>query len=306
MTAPPAGPAEEQSRTRPTAVAITMARDEADMLPRWISYYGRQLGVDNLIVLDDNTVDGSTDDLPCTVHRLPPPPWQTNWAQARRRVANGIADGLLACYDVVIFTDVDEFLVPDPDRHSGLLAYLSARAARHVVAPLGVNVLHNPRLEPPLHADEPVFGQRRFVKFAPGMCKPLIKRIAAEWQAGLHGISAPFEIDRELWLLHLKFYDVDALATVAEHRHGLHEREGRGGSVSAWTQTSAELTSKLLEWTETPAGATVPEFDPDEMDLSEVVGSSAPGRFRVYGGTQLRAMDEQPLRRLPERFHSAL
>ena len=41
------------------------------MLPRWVQYYGDQLGQDNLVVLDDNSVDGSTEHLPCTVLRLP-------------------------------------------------------------------------------------------------------------------------------------------------------------------------------------------------------------------------------------------
>lgn len=276
------------------------------MLPRWISYYGGQLGVENLIVLDDNTVDGSTDDLPCTLHRLPPPPWQTSWAQARKLLASGIAEGLLACYEVVIFTDVDEFLVPDPDHHSGLLAYLGARAGQDVIAPLGVNVLHNPRVEPELRASQPVLQQRRFVKFAPGLCKPLIKRVSAEWRAGLHGIKAPFEIDQELLLLHLKYYDVEMLAKVSQHRRDLHDKEGRGGLRSAWTVGSAELTSKLLSWTETPDGEPVPEFVPGEVDFSEVIASTGSGGFRAYGGTQLKAMDEQPLRQLPDRFRAAI
>ena len=42
------------------------------MLPRWIAHYAAQVGMESLVVIDDNSTDGSTDDLPCTVVRIPP------------------------------------------------------------------------------------------------------------------------------------------------------------------------------------------------------------------------------------------
>ena len=56
----------------PHVAVITMARDEGTMLRRWVDHYSREVGVDNLVVVDDNSSDGSTDDLPCTVLRIPP------------------------------------------------------------------------------------------------------------------------------------------------------------------------------------------------------------------------------------------
>ncbi len=64
-------------------VAITMVRDERDMLPRWIRHYGNHVGLDHLIVIDDNSQDGSTDGLLCTVHRLPPPRPTDHWGPMR-------------------------------------------------------------------------------------------------------------------------------------------------------------------------------------------------------------------------------
>ncbi|MEJ7707574.1 MAG: glycosyltransferase family 2 protein, partial [Nocardioidaceae bacterium] len=287
----------------PRVAAITMSRDEADMLPRWVNYYGDQLGRDNLLILDDNSVDGSTDGLPCAVYRLPPSPWKTSFLAARGKLFNGIASGLLACYDVVIATDVDEFLVPDPALHSGLVDYLSERSDRDAIAPLALNVLHNARLEPPLDLTRPVLSQRRFVKFAPNMCRPVIKRIPADWRR--HGIKAPFEIDRDLWLMHLKYYDTAALTTVAERRHVLHQQDGRGSSGSGWALRPDELASRLLSWVVIPDGDDVPEFDPREPDITNIVQPGGGGLFRSEG-QQLAAMEESPLRQLPERFRQAL
>lgn len=288
----------------PRVAVMTTTRDEADMLPRWVEYYGRQVGVENLLVLDDNTTDGSTKDLPCSVYRLPPAPWRWDWAAGRIRLVNGIAQGVLACYDAVVFTDVDEFLVPDPGRYDGLRDYLAARADRAVIAPLALNVLHNPDVEPDLDPARPVLTQRRFVKFTSVMCKPLVKRIPAAWRPAFHGINAAYEIDRDLLMLHLKYYDVAALRKVAEHRRMLHEHEARGASSSAWSMGGDELASELLSWVQTPPGEDVREFDPAEPDLDRVVQRKAAGFYRSEG-TQLKAMKKNPLRRLPERFSHA-
>jgi hypothetical protein len=286
--------------------AFTMVCDEADMLPRWLAYYGGQLGVENLVVLDDNSVDGSVDDLDCDVRRLPPQPAEGSWAAGRRDVVNALSAELLSGRDAVIFTDVDEFLIPDPGRYDGLVDYLGATSEREVIAPLGVNVLHNPDLEPPVEPGMPLLAQRRFVKFTARMCKPLIKRIPAGWKGGgFHGIAAPFDIDRTLLMAHLKYYDIDVLRTVARQRYLKHQG-GKGHRSSAWALPPDELTARLRSWVATPPGQPVPELDPQEPDLtSVVVHDSATGMYHTTG-TQLRDMETSPLRRLPERFTTVL
>lgn len=290
---------------------MTVARDEAEMLPRWVRYYGGQVGMTNLIVMDDNSIDGSTDSLPCTVLRLPPQPWKVDFEHTRMKLASGIGAALLSCYDVIIFCDVDEFLVPDPSRHRGLLDYLGARSDRDVIAPVGMNLLHNSNLEPPIDPGLPVLAQRRFVKFAPGMCKPSVKRVSAPWRAASHGILSPFAVDPDLWMLHLKFYDIDALRRVADHRNRMHQLDGRADNTT-WTRTGSELADELLSWTAPPTGADyadggadVPEFDPEELNLEAVVKKVNDGLYKSSGGGHIYAMANNPLRRLPERFRGA-
>jgi hypothetical protein len=286
------------------AVAMTMVRDEADMLPRWIDYYGRQLGMDNLIVLDDNSLDGSTDDLPCTRYRLPPAPWKKPWGRTRARLVNSMANGLLACNDVAIYTDVDEFLIPDPARYDGLCDYLAARADRAVMAPLALEVLHHARLEPALDPTRPVLEQRRFVKFSPGMCKPLLKRTTDAWQRAFHEIHAPFEVDPELWMLHLKYYDETMLSKVAEARQRVHEEEGRGSVNSFWPKGPEVLQELLSSWTDSAAGADVGEFDAADVDLTGLIKQKSDGSWSCTAN-QTQALTENPLHMLPQRFRGA-
>lgn len=284
---------------------MTMVRDEGLTLPRWIDYYGGQVGQTNLIVLDDNSIDGSTQDLPCTVFRLPPPPWKRPWSKTRLQLANSLSRGLLACHDAVIFTDVDEFLVPDPARYVGLSDYLASTADRRVVAPLALEVLHNDRLEPALDENSPLLQQRRFVKFSPAMCKPLVKRVPQNWDGAFHRIHAPFEVDPDLWMLHLKYADVTVLDQVAEQRRQVHEQENRGHPKSFWPMGAAALREKLVSWTmEAETNPALPEFDAGEVDLNRLIAPFGDGTWTA-SANQVASLDDGPLRELPERFRDA-
>ena len=251
------------------------------MLPRWISHYGGQVGLHNLIVLDDNSVDGSTGDLPCTTYRLPPPPWERGWATTRTRLVNGLARGLLACNDAVVFTDVDEFLVPNPTKYQGLLDFLVARPEVPVIAPLALEVLHHHRSEGRLDQSRPFLEQRRFVKFSPGMCKPLVKRVPAPWEGAFHAIRAPFDVDRDLWMLHLKYADIPTLEIVAERRRMAHELEGRGHPKSFWPMGAEVLKRRLAAWTsDADATGAIAPFDPDEPDLDGLIERRGKGFWK--------------------------
>ncbi len=281
---------------KPQVLVMTMARDEAEMLPRWVSHYSEQVGIENLVVLDDNSTDSSTDDLGCTVHRLPQLPGP-GYEGARMQLVSGLASGFLALYDFVVFVDADEFLVADPTRHADLPSFLATRRDREVVAPMTLNVVHVPSLEEPLQADQPVLGQRRFAKFTPIMCKPQIKQVPAPWKWASHGIEAPFEVDTELYMLHLKFADRDALRRVAAHRRALVEADGRAHK-SSWSRDAEEMVGVLDRAVADVDPERVPEFDPAAVDLTGIV-ERKDGWYRSVGRGQVAALEQQPLCRVP-------
>jgi hypothetical protein len=288
------------------AVVMTIVRDEFAMLPRWLDYYGGQVGLENLVVFDDGSTDGSTDSLPCTVHRLPELNMRhVPFERARMDLVSGLARGLLSWYDLAIFVDVDEFLVPDPAQHDGLTDYLAARAERKVMAPLALNVVHHVTAEPDLDPTRPVLEQRQYAKFVPGMCKPSIKRIPAKWTAASHGVRAPFAVDPALFMLHLKFSDRAALRRSADHRRAMFEADGHA-SGSNWWRGGDEMVNRLGQFTKDVDPATVEEFDPSAVDLSGVVIQGPKAGFRTMKQGQLRAMARQPLVRIPERLVGAL
>lgn len=296
--APPADPA--TPATPPRVVVMTMVRDEGPMLARWVRHYAGQVGMENLVVLDDGSTDGSTDDLPCTVHRLPPLPGGRDYESTRMELASGLARGLLAVYDVVVFVDGDEFLIADPARYDSLLDLLATRADREVLAPMALNVVHHLDVEGALDPDAPVLGQRQFAKFVPLMCKPAVKRVPAQWRFATHGIMAPFAVDPDLFLVHLKFFDRDWLQRVSERRQEMVRADGRA-SRSSWSVGGDEMAQLLREFTAGVDPETVPEFDPASVDLAGVVHRDGEA-YRTSRPGQLRAMETLPLVRVPERL----
>lgn len=292
----------------PRLAVLTMARDEGDLLRVWVDHYARQVGREHVVVVDDNSVDGSTADLGCTVHRLPP--WQvrtrSRFDRVRLRILNGIAAGLLAVYDYVVLADADEFLVTDPRRHPTLADLLQARGRPRVLGAVGLNVVQVPAIEPAvLDLSKPILRQRGHAVLTPVMAKPAVKSIRARWTSSSHGIAAPYRVDPELFLLHLKFADRERLASVAAHRHALSKVDGRGARAS-WGQRAAAV----LDVFDTAVGAVDPgavrELDPSTADVDRLVVRDG-GRFRApAAGGQLGALSAGPIVRIPAGLRDAL
>ncbi|MDZ5621221.1 glycosyltransferase family 2 protein [Nocardioides bizhenqiangii] len=289
----------------PDVAVITMARDEGDLLPLWVSHYARHVGIDNLVVLDDNSVDGSTEGLGCTVHRVPELRGGPSFEPVRMRLMNGLAAGLLAVYDYVVFVDVDEFLVTDPTRYPRLPDLIEDRGRPEVLGVMGLNVVHVPSVEPePLDLGRPLLEQRGFAKFTPLMCKPSVKRINAGWAVSSHGIKAPYSIDPELFMIHLKFADRSRLAEVAALRNAVSAADGRAQGAS-WGKSADHLVEIFDSVVADVDPAAAPEFDPATAGLDDMV-IVVNDRHRTPQQGQVEALRTQPLVRIPERLRGAV
>lgn len=285
----------------PRIAALTMVRDERVMLPRWVAHYSRECGgPDNLYVLDDNSQDGSTEGLACSVTRLDD--WGSqHFERTRMKVITEFAATLHASYDAVLFADADEFLVADPERHEGLAGLVAARAGQRVIGAMNLNVVHDANREPPLDPARPVLGQRTWAKFVPLMCKPAIRTEALPWVAGSHGTTVPFEIDPDLYMFHLKFAERDHLKAVGDHRKNLADREGRAKETS-WQFAGDDLVALLDDIVGGVDPDQVQPFEPGPQMLADIVRPAANGTYRAHGRRQVKAMRRQPMVSVPERF----
>ncbi|UDY24549.1 glycosyltransferase family 2 protein [Nocardioides sp. Kera G14] len=299
-----AKPGQEAETTEPAAyeprggsariAALTMARDEGAMLRRWVEHHAGLVGLEAVVVLDDHSVDGSTDGLGCTVHHLPDLDGLP-FERTRMTLVSKFAEALLVVHDYVVFLDADEFLALGPD-YPTLSALLATRGWPAALGPLGLNVVHLPG-EPPLDLDQPLLAQRAGAVFTPLMCKPVLKRTEAAWARASHALRAPYAVDPGLFLLHLKFADRDRLATMAARRHDAFRTQGRARG-SSWESEADDIVAALDRAVAGVNAAELPALAPETLDLDALV-TEQDGVWRPPREGQLQALARGPVVAIP-------
>lgn len=221
--------------------AITNVYNETFNLPIWLSYYGRELGPENCIVVDHGSdrLDGLTAQ---SLVRTPRSPFDDG---VRARTVTHLANAMLEHYDVVLYTDCDEILTPDPGAYAGLRDFFERTEAPSHTA-IGLEVLHHLSTEDPIDTTRLLLGQRAFCWFNSWLCKTSATRTPLQWSGGFHAASRAPNFDG-LYLFHLRYLDhAELLKRAAVTRDlpvvspavGAHHRD----SDEEWT---ARLERKL-------------------------------------------------------------
>jgi hypothetical protein len=198
--------------TRRRRAVVTMVHNEPVFLPIWLAYYGRWFRPDELYVLDNDTTDGSTDGggfVRIPVHN---DTVDHRWMVER---VQELQHELLDRVDVVLVTDVDELIAPNP-----LLGDLGAYVQRFdepFVNCLGYELLHQVGREAPLDLRRPILQQRGWWFFNGGYDKAAVATEPMRWRTGFHGREDfAMNTDPDLRLIHLHRMDHDLC--LARHR----------------------------------------------------------------------------------------
>ena len=222
--------------------AITMARNDEFFLSRWIAYYGKQFGTENLYII----LDGTDQKIPqnagnAHITKLPHRE-MSRAAGDKYRIGkiSALARELLKTYDIVIGCDSDEFLIVDPKTRKSLAAYLSALDIHTTVSGLGLDVGQHLTLENALDTDMALLEQRSYALLSTRYTKPVVINKPVNWGSGFHSIkNHNFHIDPNLYLLHFGAVDMDMLIQKAKSRGAdwvNHLRRRGNGTINAVTK----------------------------------------------------------------------
>jgi len=204
---------EPGSRTR---ALITMVHNEPVFLPIWLSYYSRFFGPGDIYVFDNESDDHSTERQGFV--RLPVRHNRVDHTWMLRRVQD-LQHELLDRYDMVLVTDVDEIVAPDP-RWGTLGDYLD-RFDEEWVNCLGYELLHIRDEEPPLRLEQPILSQRRWWYFNDAYNKAALASAPMDWTPGFHGrTDGSYNLDPDLRMIHLHRMDYD----ICLERHRIRSR----------------------------------------------------------------------------------
>ncbi|MEL6570872.1 MAG: hypothetical protein AAFQ64_04385 [Pseudomonadota bacterium] len=153
-------------------------------------------------------------------------------------------------HDRVIFNDVDEIIVLDPDIDTPLVDYLEAvDTTTRVITPLGLEIIHMKARENDYDYSRGMFAQRKFVRVNGWYSKPCITNIPIIWGPDGHGSSyGEIYVDPNLYLFHLKWFDDKFHKD--RHKERLKQRwinkKGQEIIVGAGSWTWSERTYQIV------------------------------------------------------------
>ena len=227
--------------------AITMARNDAFFLKKWISYYGKEIGRENLYVfldgLDQEAPEGSEGVNITKVEKIQGKVVALD--RARLKFLSDRAAELLTDYDLIIGCDADEFLVVDPKLEMSLRAYLSTLNIKTSASGLGLDVGQNLNEEGPIREDENFLCQRSYAFASTRYTKPVVVAQPLTWGSGFHRIKGHnFHIAEHIYLIHLGGFDDNMLMA----RFSDKDRMAGG-----WAKHIEKRRKTIVEVTERPA-----------------------------------------------------
>lgn len=187
---------------KPLAV-YTIARNESFFLPRWLDHYSK-LHAD-VFVLDHESDDGSTSRLGSNRIKVYRPHsddvgWMLQTVEHYQRL-------FLKEYHRVIFTEVDEFLVADPERYHDLQHYLNVNEQHDPITATGFDVCQR-STDQPLDPSKPIMSQRGW-KQNDRYSKTLISRKPLSWEVGFHKLVGQDRVYSDVHLLLVHFHYAD-------------------------------------------------------------------------------------------------
>ena len=242
--------------------AITMARNDSFFLKKWISYYGRELGRENLYVfldgLDQEAPEGSEGVSITKVEKIKGK--VTTLDRVRLKFLSDRAAELLTDYDLIIGCDADEFLVVDPKLEISLRAYLSTLNIQSSASGLGLDIGQNLNEEKPIVEGENFLSQRNYAFVSTRYTKPVVIAQPLTWGSGFHRIKGEnFHIAEHLYLIHLGGFDENMLMARFSDKDRMnsgwekHIRKRRKTIIEVTERKAVDLdkVSKKLRWFQT-------------------------------------------------------
>lgn len=272
--------------TKKRIAAITMARNDTFFLSRWIEYYGRLFGTENLYIL----LDGTDQEIPqnadkSNIEKLP----HTDMSRAagdkyRINLISDKANELLKKYDIVIGCDCDEFLAVDPALNQNLTDYLSNKKIKTTLSGLGLDVGQHLKHEVPLDTSKTFLSQREYALLSTRYTKPVVINRPVHWGSGFHRIKGHnFHIDKNLYLFHFGAVDMDMLIAKAANRgpDWVNHLKRRGnGTINDVSNRPAhsEIWLKIARFIQTYIRAPYALNKPNMLGLKRIV--KIPERFK--------------------------
>lgn len=205
-----------------------MARNDDFFLRKWVEYYGRELGKENLYIYYDGE-DQTIGDFCLGTNAYVHSKIGTQVVSAEKGRLKFLSEKAKELfdvgYDLVIGVDADEYIVVDPYLGVSLREFLSTQDIDVSISPLGLDFGQKLGEEDDLSQAKTFLSQRHYAQIGPRYTKPSIIAQPCQWGSGFHRVKGHnFHIAHDLYLMHFGYADKKIL----EDRLGDADRVAQG------------------------------------------------------------------------------
>lgn len=224
--------------------AITMVRNDDFFLRKWVEYYGRELGKENLYIYYDGEDQTIADFCQGTNAFLHPRIGSEVVSADKGRVkfhSDKAAELFSKGYDLVIGVDADEYIVVDPKLGVSLRDFLSSKDIGVSLSPLGLDFGQKLGVEGDFSLEQTFLSQRRYAQIGTRYTKSSVIARPCQWGSGFHRVKGHnFHIAKDLYLLHFGYADKKIL----EQRLGVRDEQGWEKHIYKRSRTIRYATEK--------------------------------------------------------------
>lgn len=240
--------------------AITMVHKDYWALAQWYSHYGQHLGTRNLFVISHGYDPEIENICPEASIITIPRDELRNFDRVRMRLMNGVQSGLLNIYDWVIQTDTDELVCFNPLNYSSFEHLFQETTAPALFA-LGLD-LAEVEGDKPLGTGDHALSRRKTACVTGHYSKAwaVRKALPLKWHGVFCGYKKteefPFEMPLEVFFVHLKYANSEALSSTNAVRKSVADSVGDGWSANGWANPDRQETrfykklaaAEMLPW----------------------------------------------------------
>ena len=199
---------------RESAIFVQMNNEER-FFPLWLKYYQQHFDSCDIYVLDHNSTGEFRANLIkqslegefnlINVHNNK---WfDHGWMRDNYILFQRF---LLQSYRVVVATEIDEFIIPDPKHKFNSLREYIKNFEEETVLCFGLEILSDPLKDPTIDVNNKILQQRSKCKVSSWYHKPAISTVPLDYIKGQHSaenLSSNVRHDQFLYLFHLHYID---------------------------------------------------------------------------------------------------
>ncbi len=234
--------------------ALTMVYKDYWALGVWYRHHAQLLGADALYIVAHGADPEVQRICPGASIWTIPRDDLSYFDRKRSELLNAFQAGLLSSYDWVIRTDADELICADPA--IGSLQQIFAAAGRvPVLTALGLDLVEQPEDRP---LRDGLWKAQKNVSFTGHYSKSFAQ--SRPLKLTLHGTKVPprrladfpFVMPEGLYLVHLKYANLDALETVNADRVAMSNAGQKGLPGAGWREAYADAAQFLASFRAKP------------------------------------------------------